>query len=555
MSEKQEMRWYGWGSEEKCFDLSRRPAFWPYLIDKLGLDINVKTPPVSINFIRLPPTDISDLAKRFESILGSGGVRDDDYARIVHSMGKSYFDLIRIRRGLIDNPPDLVLYPETIAQIASVLKLSAERKVAVIPFGGGTSVVGGVEPLRGESHSAAVSLDLSRMNRLVEIDEKSMLATMEAGIRGPAIEGHLQKRGYTLGHFPQSFEYSTLGGWLATRSAGQQSNRYGKIEQMVSSVTLVTADGAVSTLDAPAAAVGPSGKELIVGSEGLYGVIARARMRIHRAPQARIYRGVLFHDFASGAQAVREIVQSGLQPATLRLSDEAETEMAMKMRVESESFFESAILKAGKWYLRNKGYEESAALMILGFEDTEAQAQSSLKAALEITRGHNGIDIGGSAGELWYRDRFETPYLRDTLLDHAVMIDTLETATTWHNLETVYKGVKEALKKGILGFNQSTPPLVLCHISHSYSDGASLYFTFMARQVAGAEAEQWQAVKVSAMDAILSLGAAVSHHHGIGRDHAHWARLQHGKLFTEAFAAVKKTFDPEGILNPGKFLK
>lgn len=555
MSEKQEMRWYGWGREDKSFDLSRRPAFWPYLVDRLGLDVNTKTTPVSINFIRLPPADISGLARQFESILGTGGVRDDDYARIVHSMGKSYFDLIRIRKGLIDNPPDLVLYPETIAQIASVLRLAADRKVAVIPFGGGTSVVGGVEPLRGEGHVSAVSLDLSRMNRLVEIDDRSMLATLEAGIRGPAIEGHLQKRGYTLGHFPQSFEYSTLGGWLATRSAGQQSNRYGKIEDMVSSITLVTADGAVSTLDAPAAAVGPSGKELIVGSEGLFGVIARARMRIHRAPQARIYRGVLFHDFSSGIQAVREIVQAGLQPATLRLSDEAETEMAMKMRIESESFFESAILKAGKWYLRNKGYEESSSLMILGFEDTETAAQSGLKAALEIARSHSGIDIGGSAGELWYRDRFETPYLRDTLLDHAVMIDTLETATTWNNLDAVYKGVKEALKKGVLGFNHSTPPLVLCHISHSYTDGASLYFTFMARQVAGAEAEQWQAVKVSAMDAILSLGAAVSHHHGIGRDHAHWAQLQHGKLFTEAFVAVKKTFDPEGILNPGKFLK
>ncbi|MCS6883913.1 MAG: FAD-binding oxidoreductase [Acidobacteriota bacterium] len=552
MSERQ--KWYGWGSEDKTFDLARRPAFWPYLKEKLGIDPKLKTPPVALESLRLPPLAIpSKLTDKLEAIVGSNSIRDDDYARITHSTGKSYFDLIRIRRGIIDNPPDLVVYPETITQIAEVLKIAAENKISITPFGGGTSVVGGVEPMRAKNHSASISLDMSRMNKMIELDEKSLLATFEAGIRGPSLEGHLQKRGYTLGHFPQSFEYSTLGGWLATRSAGQQSDRYGKIENMVCSVTMVTPCGIISTPDAPYPAIGPSTKDLIIGSEGLFGVIARARMIIHRLPQVQLYRGILFRDFASGIQAVREIAQARLRPATMRLSDEAETEMAIKMHAESESLFETAVMKAGRWYLRSKGYESSA-LMILGFEDTTAAAQKGLKTALEIASNYGGINIGSSAGEAWFRTRFEPPYLRDLLLDHAIMVDTLETSTTWNILEHVYRSVKNAIEKAITNFEQSTPPLVLCHISHSYPEGASLYFTFMAKQTPSREAEQWQAVKVAAMDAILAAGAAISHHHGIGRDHLHWAHLQHGKPVIEALSAVKKVLDPEGILNPGKFL-
>ncbi|MBL8149488.1 MAG: FAD-dependent oxidoreductase, partial [Blastocatellia bacterium] len=226
MAEERELKWYGWGVAGKEYDLSRRNNFWPYLTERLQLTGNEKSLPVNIEDIRLPPSDIANVAAKLDTMLGSSGVRDDDFARITHSMGKSYYDLIRIRRGLIDHPPDIVVYPQTITQVLAILQFAAEKQIALIPFGGGTSVVGGVEAIRGNSHTAAISLDMSCLNKVLEVDPVSMLATIEAGIRGPALEAELQKRGFTLGHYPQSFEFSTLGGWVATRSAGQQSNRY-----------------------------------------------------------------------------------------------------------------------------------------------------------------------------------------------------------------------------------------------------------------------------------------------------------------------------------------
>jgi alkyldihydroxyacetonephosphate synthase len=558
MSEDQKLKWYGWGLADKEFDLNRRNNFWPYLNDKLrmeGLEGEICSLPVDITDIALPEPGPPGLVEHFESMLGAANVRSDATARITHAAGKSYYDLIRVRRGLIEHPPDVVLYPENETQIFNILRLAAEARIAVIPFGGGTSVVGGVEALKDEGQIAAISLDLSRLNRLINIDEISLIATIEAGLKGPALEKLLQARGYTLGHYPQSFEFSTLGGWIATRSAGQQSNKYGRIEHMVASVTVATPEDLITTLDAPASAAGPSLKELLIGSEGQYGVITKAKMRVQKLPAARKYTGIVFKDFFFGSQAIRTMMQNGIQPATARLSDEAETEAIMKMRAESESMFESALAQAGKWYLKNKGYINSTCLMILGFEDTAERVNQDMKAAIEICKQHDGYDLGARIGDHWYKDRFELPYLRDLLLDRGVMIDTLETATSWSNLLEAYNGVKEALVDSINGFNIKSHPLVFCHISHSYVDGASLYFTFLARQTRDAEIEQWRTAKAAASEAILACGATISHHHGVGRDHAVWARRELGKLGSHALDVVKRVLDPAGILNPGKLLR
>ncbi|MBI4854192.1 MAG: FAD-binding oxidoreductase [Acidobacteria bacterium] len=551
MSQEEKLKWYGWGLVNKTFDLSRRHNFWPFLREKLELTSNETSLPIDISEIKLPASE-SSLASKFESLLGANAVSCDTLARLTHSMGKSYLDLIRIRKGQIKSPPDFVLYPETEDQVLKILQLANDLKIAVVPFGGGTSVVGGLEALKDSGHKAVLSLDLGSLNKVVSIDETSLLATIEAGMMGPALEKSLQAQGYTLGHYPQSFEFSSLGGWIAARSAGQQSNKYGRVEDMVSSLTIVNPLELITTLDAPASAAGPSIKQLLIGSEGIFGVITKAKMRVHKLPSIKNYRGILFKDFFSGAQAIRTIIQLGLEPATIRLSDELETGAFMKMRPESESMLENALSRSVKWYLKNRGYNESPCLMILGFEASDNNIKKDVGVALEICKNFDGLDLGLRVGQHWYKDRFALPYLRDTLLDNMIMIDTLETATTWSNFANLYKAVQNALISSIKSRNCS--PMVFCHISHSYHDGASLYFTLLAKQIKGFEIEQWYEVKRAASDAIIKNGGTISHHHGVGRDHAPWAQLEHGKLAIAALNKVKQVFDPQGILNPGKLI-
>lgn len=552
MSQNQELKWYGWGLVNKTFDLSRRHNFWPFLRENLKSTNEEVLKPIDLSDIKFSSSNAS-LTAKFETLLGANSVRSDKLARLTHSLGKSYLDLVRIRKGLIENPSDFVLYPKNENQVFEILRLANDLKIAVVPFGGGTSVVGGVEALKDSGHIGVLSLDLSELNQVISIDELSLLATIEAGMFGPALEHALQSKGYTLGHYPQSFEFSTLGGWIAARSAGQQSNKYGRVEDMVSSLTIINPLEIINTLDAPASASGPSIKQLLIGSEGLFGVITKAKMRVHKLPAIKNYRGLLFKDFLSGAQAIRTIVQSGLEPATIRLSDELETGAFMKMRPESESMLEKALSSSFKWYLKNRGYNESPCLMVLGFESNDGSVKKDVKSALEICKEFDGLDLGTRVGQHWYKDRFALPYLRDTLLDYRIMIDTLETATTWSNFSNLYRAVQKALSDSIEASGSS--PMVFCHISHSYHDGASLYFTFLAKQTRDAEIEQWHKIKKAASDAILENGGTISHHHGVGRDHAPWAQREHGKLAILALNNVKQIFDPQGILNPGKLIK
>jgi alkyldihydroxyacetonephosphate synthase len=545
-------KWWGWGALDKEFNLQRRETFWPYLQEKLGLTQLQPTAPPDLHRIYLPPPAAA-LAKDLAQIVTLKNVHQDPLARISHAMGKSYLDLIRLRRGLIENPPDFVVYPETEAQVSALLMLAQTLPAAIIPFGGGSSVVGGVEALRTTEQVAAISLDLRLLNRLLSLDEISRVATIEAGIRGPLLEQELQIKGYTLGHYPQSFEFSSLGGWLATRSVGQQSSKYGRIEDRVVALRLATPQGLINTLSVPATATGPSLKDLLIGSEGLYGVITSAKMRLALKPTTQLYHGLLFKDFLIGAEAIRNINQAGIRVTTLRLSDEVETEAIMKMRAQSESVVETTLTRAGSWYIKKRGYTGANCLMILGVEDDEATARRELRAALAVCKDNGAIDLGERVGEHWYRERFNLPYLRDLLLDHGVMIDTLETAISWRDLPQAYEQIKQAIIRGIENFHGRPRPLVFCHISHSYPDGASLYYTFLARQAKGLELEQWWTVKEAACEAILALGATISHHHGVGRDHARWLSKEKGELATQVLRQIKQTFDPQGILNPGKF--
>ncbi len=478
-------------------------------------------------------------------VVGAEGVLDDHASRVSHAVGRSYPDLVRIRSGDGSGAPDAVVRPSSVDQVAGVLGVCTGAGVAVIPFGGGTSVVGGVEALRGQ-HGAAVSLDLSLLDGVPAIDEISMTAVVEPGIFGPELERRLGAEGFTLGHFPQSFEFSTVGGWVATRSAGQASTGYGRIDELVESVRCETPSGTLETRDVPASAAGPSLRELIVGSEGTLGVITRATLRIRPAPEARHYEGWSFRSFEEGAEAYRMLEQAGASPDVARLSDEEETRLSMAL-ASSGSLAE----RAGRTYLRLRGHE-GGCLAFTGFEGPADEVAHRRGRTARLLRAAGAVSLGERPGRSWLRGRYAAPYLRDEMLDRGVMVETLETATTWANLHRLYTAVGGALREALS--ERGTPPAVMCHVSHLYPSGASLYFTFIARQEAGAELSQWAAAKNAACDAIEANGGTITHHHAVGRDHAAWMPEEIGPLGIALLEAAKERLDPAGIMNPGKLL-
>jgi len=547
---RHEIRWWGWGYLNKTYPLEDRPHFWPFLRDKLGLRGDESFPPRPLSEIRLreprlPPQALAALRET----LGEEGLSTSLYDRITHSFGKSYRDLVRLRRGEVDNPPDAVAYPQSEEQVASLLRLASEWGLAIVPFGGGTSVVGGVEPPEGDY--PVLSLDLKRLNRLLSLDPSSLTAVAQPGMRGPELETSLNEAGYTLGHFPQSFEFSTLGGWIATRAAGQKSTGYGKIEDLVLSLRVVTPVGTFEARRTPASAAGPAIMELFIGSEGVLGVITRATLRIRPLPQRMEHHGLLFPDFARGLEALREMMQRDIIPTTARLSDPEETRAYLALRTVHREAWKRLRDRATSWLLNRLGYlGAESCLLILGFEGEEEAVRRTRERALALCKAHGGFHLGRGPGEAWYRERFELPYLRDVLLDHGIMVDTLETATTWDNLPRLYRETKRALEEAIQ--DTGALPWVMTHVSHLYPQGASLYYTFLGKQARGRELEQWAAVKKAATDRIMRCGGTLSHHHGVGLDHAPWMALEHGTVGLKALRALKQALDPYGVMNPGK---
>ena len=460
--------------------------------------------------------------------------------------GRSYADLVRLRSGQIEAAPDAVVYPDGHEQVRGVLDVCADAGVAVVPFGGGTSVVGGVEPARG-GLAGVVTLDLARFASLLDVDELSLTARFEAGMTGPEAERALSRHGLTLGHFPQSFEYATIGGFAATRSAGQASTGYGRIDELVLGLRLAAPAGDLEIRPHPASAAGPALRELVLGSEGTLGVITEVTLSVRPLPEVSEYEGWSFRSFAEGAAAFRELEQARAEGDVSRLSDEAETAMSLASAGETGG---TAARLARRWLsLRGHGH---GCLAILGFEGDPDEVADRAGRARTILRSAGGLRLGRRPGAAWLRQRFSAPYLRDELLDRGVMIETLETATSWSNLDRLHAEVGDALRGSLA--ERGTPPVVLCHVSHLYPSGASLYFTFIAAQQRGAELEQWRAAKTAASDAIVAAGGTITHHHAIGVDHAPWMRAEIGDLGIELLRAAKERLDPRGIMNPGKLI-
>jgi alkyldihydroxyacetonephosphate synthase len=537
------MRWWGWGPADS--PPTELPAAAEPLLRELGVG-EKRTPPVPLEQVRLAEPRLSDrITARLAGLVGHENVAQDRLARVSHAAGRSYPDLIRLRAGDASGAPDAVVYPHDARQVAELLAACEADNVAVVPFGGGTSVVGGVEPI-ADGFNGSVTLDLAHMNRLTAVDRESLIATFEPGVTGPRAEALLASRGFTLGHFPQSFEFATIGGFVATRSAGQASTGYGRIDKLVLGLRCTAPAGEVEVKPFPASAAGPSLRELIVGSEGVLGVITEATLSVRPLPERRRYEGWSFHSFEEGCEAFRAMEQAGASPDVARLSDKQETALSMALASNG-----SAAERAGRAYLKARSHE-GGCIAIVGFEGDEKELEHRRARTRGLLKAGGGLALGERPGRLWLRSRYAAPYLRDALLDRAVMVETLETASTWSRLGELYGAVSDALRASLT--TRGTPPLVMCHVSHLYPSGASLYFTFIARREEGAELEQWAAAKSAASDAIVAHHGTITHHHAVGRDHAPWMRAEVGELGLEVLRAAKDKLDPRGIMNPGKLL-
>ena len=538
-----EMSWWGWGDPSRRQPLPEHAV--EILRDRVGMATQLR-PPVAIEDVDLRPSTLSpDARAALVAAVGDCNVCDDRRIRIQHAAGKGYLDLVRQRAGDAHQAPDAVVFPGSHAEVLAVLKLCVDLRVAVVPFGGGTSVVGGVSALRGGC-LAVIALDLARLNALTEIDDESLTAVFGAGLRGPDAEAALNANGLTLGHFPQSYEYASIGGYVATRSAGQASTGYGRIDELVVGLKCATPVGDIDLAPMPASAAGPKLAELFIGSEGTLGVITQAALRVHRLPEVKRYEGWFFRSFAEGAQALRMVEQSGASPDVARLSDEEETQLSMALAGAG-----GAKGAVGRRYLGLRGYS-GGCLAIFGWEGTRAEVSRRRSRTAALLSEAGGLAVGRSPGEHWAKGRFAGPYLRDDLLERGVMVETLETATQWSNVMDLHVAVAGALRSALTA--RGTPALVMCHISHLYPTGASLYFTFIARQEIGSEQEQWQAAKTTACDAIVANGGTITHHHAIGTDHMRWMPSEVGEIGLLALRAMKLALDPTEIMNPGKLL-
>jgi alkyldihydroxyacetonephosphate synthase len=536
---RRDSKWWGWGDPSVAPELDDEAL--ATLRERVG---KLRPPPriAEIDSFELPAPE--PLPQALIDAVGEESVFTEGEDRIRHATGCGYVDLARLRSGRLDAAPDAVLLPPDADAVRRVLDVCAAEGVAVVPFGGGTSVVGGVEPLRG-SHSGLVSLDLARL-RDVAVDERSLTAQLGAGLRGREAEAALARDGVVLGHYPQSFEYATIGGFAATRSAGQASSGYGRFDALVSSVRLIAPAGDLRTLETPHSAAGPALRELAVGSEGVLGVIPEVTVRVRPAPRQRRYEAWIAESFEAGAEIVRALAQGPGLPDVIRVSDEEETEISLALsgpRGIGAALFDSYLA------LRRR---RGGCLIVVGIEgEEESVARRRALTVRELRKG-GALYLGRPAGRSWEHGRFQGPYLRDTLIEMGAMVETLETAHTWSKLGDLHAAVAMAIRDSLAA--QGTPGLAFCHLSHAYADGASLYFTFVARARHGEEIEQWRQVKRAASEAIVAAGGTITHHHGVGRDHAPYMEAEVGQTGLDVLRALKERLDPTGIMNPEKLL-
>ncbi len=466
--------------------------------------------------------------------------------RVRHARGQSLPDWIALRSGRIPAFPDGVAYPTDDEEVRTLLRYATGVGARLIPYGGGTSVVGQINVLPGEA--PVLTVDLSRMNRLLRFDEKSLLATFGAGITGPDLEAQLRARGCTLGHYPQSFELSTLGGWIVTRSSGQQSLGYGRIERLFAGGQLEAPVGTLELPPFPASAAGPDLREMVLGSEGRLGILTRATVRASPLPQVEAFHALFFPDFERGREAVRQIMQARLPLSMLRLSTTAETQTTLTLAGHQR------LIGALERWLRLRGVGDEKCMLLLGLTGREAMVRAARQEALGLAGQYGGVHVGQTFGREWHKSRFRTPYLRNTLWELGYAVDTLETATDWATIPTMIQAVEAALRSGLAEIGERVH--IFTHLSHLYPYGSSLYTTYLYRIAPDPEEtlRRWQMLKTAASQAIVAHGGTISHQHGVGTDHLPYLAHEKGPLGMAAIGDLCRRFDPDGIMNPGKLV-
>ena len=531
-------KWWGWGEE------GRRLALAESAVAMLRSELGEAEPTPRVALEEVIAPDPRPVPALVAQAAGPRGLLTAHEQRVRRAAGRSYPDLVRLRTGRLEHAPDAIVLPGGDDQVAAMLEACAGANVAVVPFGGGTSVVGGVEALAG-AHAAVLCLDMRRL-RGVEVDPTSMTATIGAGVRGPEAEAALAEAGFTLGHFPQSFEQATIGGFAATRSAGQASSGYGRFDELVTSLRMVCPAGTLETQEVPHTAAGPALRQLALGSEGTLGVITSVTARVRPVPAERRYEGFMVADFESGREAFRELAQRDALPDVTRLSDAEETRVSMALSGTS-----AATRRALDGYLglrRRRG----GCMVIAGWEGEREAVERRRAVSTRILRSAGAVALGSRPGAAWEHGRYDGPYLRDELMDLGYLVETLETAHTWARLPELYAAVGDALRASLTETGQSA--IVMCHVSHTYRDGASLYFTFVTRARRGEELEQWRAAKRAACEAIVGARGTITHHHAVGADHAPYMRAEVGEVGIASLRALKAQLDPAGVMNPRKLL-
>jgi alkyldihydroxyacetonephosphate synthase len=514
------LKHWGWGYEDEQPSLDELRAAAKFARERLGFGSPEPQQPVPLERISLPAPRLKP-PPALESICA-----DDTYQRALHAYGRSYSDIVRAFRGRFDHPPDLVFHPRDEHEIEAVLEWASSTGAAVIPFGGGTSVVGGVEAIVPDRFNGVVTIDLKRLDRMLELDPVSRAARIQAGALGPHLEEQLAERGMTLRHFPQSFQFSTLGGWLATRSGGHFATLYTHIDDLVESVRAITPRGIWESRRLPASGAGVSPDRMLLGSEGILGLITEAWVRIRPRPDRRSSVAVHFADFDSGVEAARAISQSGLYPSNCRL-------------IEAD---EARLTGAG---------DGTHALLLLGFESAEHDVEKWMKLALQLCEDHGGSweRRGADATGSW-RDAFlRAPYVRDLFVAIGVLSETFETSVTWERFAAFHRSVLEQARAAVQSVCGAGT--VTCRFTHVYPDGPAPYYTILAPSRLGDELEQWAEIKRAASDAVIAAGGTITHHHAVGRDHRPWYDRQRPGPFAEALRAAKLAVDPAGTLNPG----
>ena len=547
------MKWWGWGHEHVSFTHEDKPELAPFIRKWLDVDIERPTTrPMPFEDVEVAEPNLpDDLRAELEEAVGE--VSTEPLDRVVHARGKCLRDLVRHRSGDVGRVPDAVVRPGSEPEVEALVGAALKFDCVLIPFGGGTNISGSLESPEDDGRPV-VSVDMERMSRVLEIDEASGLARVQAGVLGPDLEEQLGARGWTAGHFPDSFAHSTLGGWIATRSSGMQSDKYGDIVDLTRAVRVATPAGLLVTRPVPAASTGPDVRQMVLGSEGRLGIITEATIHVHRIPAQRVILGYLFPDWPRALSAMREIAAGDTAPSVTRVSDAPETKFSFATK-KTPTAVDRAKSRALMTFLeRRKGYDlDQLCLSFIGFEGSERHVKRQRRLVGKVVARHGGLCIGRSPGELYDQKKFDTPYIRDYLLDRGALADVSETSAPWSLLPTVYDEVMAAARGAFARLDVNG--YIMCHLSHSYHAGACLYFTFAIKPSGLREPlDEYDVVKTAIQQAFIDAGATLSHHHAVGTEHARWLEEDISAAGVAMVRALLEGVDPGANLNPGKIV-